>query len=211
MSLGNWHPSLDDRFERWLSSARGQSLSDLDRCLEACRGHLLTWAREALPVELRPKCSPSDLVQDSLIDARASFVQFNGQSRDELLAWLQAILRNNALDVARKIRGRGSNGEGREGLQVHGNELAALLAEKVDPGPSPSSVVRRADDRQQLIQAIARLPEDYRLAVTLRSLEGLSYRQVGERLGRSEEAVRQLWRRGFRLLVREFEDADDSR
>ena len=54
--------------------------------------------------------------------------------------------------------------------------------------------------------ALERLPPDYREVITLRNLQGLSLVEVAGRMGRSHEAVRQLWCRAVRRLREECGD-----
>jgi len=64
------------------------------------------------------------------------------------------------------------------------------LAERADPGPSPS---RAAEDRQELstvLKEIQQLPESQREALVLSLDDGLRYEQIGAILGCSVEAVR---------------------
>jgi RNA polymerase sigma factor (sigma-70 family) len=71
-------------------------------------------------------------------------------------------------------------------------------------GPSPSNHAIRAEMAAALEAAIDRLPPNYRRAILLRQRQGLSFREIGERLGSTEEAVRKLWGRGILQLRREL-------
>src|SRR4051812_32829100 len=52
-----------------------------------------------------PKVGASDLVQETLLGASRDFARFEGRSRDELLAWLRAILQNRLAVIRRHYRG----------------------------------------------------------------------------------------------------------
>jgi RNA polymerase sigma factor (sigma-70 family) len=54
---------------------------------------------------------------------------------------------------------------------------------------------------QRVEAAFDELPEDYREAITLHKLCGLSHAEIAERLGRSEGAVRNLVYRGISRLA----------
>jgi RNA polymerase sigma-70 factor (ECF subfamily) len=56
-----------------------------------------------------------------------------------------------------------------------------------------------------LAAALGRLPEDYREVIILRHLEGLTFREVAERMGRSENGVQKLWVRALANLHRLLE------
>jgi len=51
-----------------------------------------------------------------------------------------------------------------------------------------------------LADALERLPEDYREVIVLRNLQGLSFPEVAERMGRSVGSVEKLWMRGLARL-----------
>jgi RNA polymerase sigma factor (sigma-70 family) len=71
-----------------------------------------------------------------------------------------------------------------------------------------SSPSKRASQREQVLllaNALARLPDDYHEVVVLRHFEGLSFNQVGERMGRSLDSVQKLWVRALARLRQELE------
>jgi RNA polymerase sigma-70 factor (ECF subfamily) len=68
----------------------------------------------------------------------------------------------------------------------------------------------RREQRVILADALAKLPDEYREAVVLRFLEGLSFAEVAARMGRSVDSVRKLWTRGLAQLRLAAEVADDN-
>src|SRR5689334_1370544 len=97
-----------------MDQARGGSDSALGSVLESCRDYLLLVANEEVPCELQPKAAPSDLVQQTFLEATRSFSDFAGQTDQELLRWLQQILLNNIRDTTRRYRQRAKRDIGRE-------------------------------------------------------------------------------------------------
>jgi RNA polymerase sigma-70 factor (ECF subfamily) len=74
------------------------------------------------------------------------------------------------------------------------------------PGADPAGVVARADDGRAIRAALDRLPADRRQVIVLRFVDGLSAREIGAVLDRSEGAARVLLHRALRDLVRELPD-----
>ena len=62
---------------------------------------------------------------------------------------------------------------------------------------TPSQHVSRREQAVLLAQALAKLPEDYREVIILRHLEALSFSEVSQRMGRSEDSVQKLWVRAL--------------
>lgn len=67
--------------------------------------------------------------------------------------------------------------------------------------PSPERQVSDRDELRKLGAAIARLPRPGRDALILRMFDGLSQREVGERLGMSEDAARKHIGKSIHLLM----------
>ena len=75
------------------------------------------------------------------------------------------------------------------------------------PIPSVEKYLDQANGKtvdQLVAQALARLPEDYQTVIVLRHMEGLTFPQVAERMGRSVDSVEKLWLRGLTKLRKEF-------
>ncbi len=71
----------------------------------------------------------------------------------------------------------------------------------IDPGPDPAGVALRSEELRGVRAALATLPEDRRQVILLRFGDGLSSREIGAILDRSEGAVRVLLHRALRDLA----------
>jgi RNA polymerase sigma-70 factor, ECF subfamily len=176
-------------------------MSDFDEVLESCRRFLLAVAIEELPANLRAKGGASDLVQQTLAKAVRSEHQFRGQTVGELRAWLRAILASEAASFRRRYSGTAARDVGRE-VSFH---TATARDDR-----TPVVVAIRAEQTEHLSTALAQLPVEQRETVALRMEDQLSFAEIGERLGRSEEAARKLFSRALdRLRGRLADDRDD--
>ena len=73
-----------------------------------------------------------------------------------------------------------------------------------DPGEGPVELQLRSERRRLLLEAVDRLPHDFREVIVLRELQDLSYREIAEiigapegtvmsRLARARAELRRLW------------------
>ena len=100
-------------------------------------------------------------------------------------------------------------------FRIAHNELANRLRDRVrhrtsaidahpEPGvdEDPARLVAEAEDARRVRLAVSLLPDDRRQVVVLRFVDGLTAREIGAVLGRSEGAVRVLQHRALRDLAR---------
>jgi RNA polymerase sigma-70 factor (ECF subfamily) len=183
-----------------LARARGGDAAALGHLLELYRNDLRLVARSLLGRVLRLRLDPSDLVQETFLDAHRDFAQFTGAGEPELLAWLRRILARNLADQARRHRAPGRDPRREESLEAlierPGDDAHELLAGRL-PSPSPSAQASRRERAVLLADALADLPADYRDVILLRNFEHLPFDQVAARMGRSPGAVRMLWARAL--------------
>lgn len=172
-----------------------------DWALDQYREYLGMLARVQLDPRLRDKLDPSDVVQQTLLDAHRKREQFRGQTEAEKAAWLRQILARNLVDALRAF-GRARRDVARErsldaALEQSSQRLEAWLA---DEQSSPSQSLQRHEQAVQLADALAKLPEAQREALVLQNWHGWSLAEIGQHMGRSPAAVAGLLKRGLRQL-----------
>src|SRR5919204_7061261 len=91
--------------EELLRRARAGSASALGDLLELYRNYLKLLARLQIDRRLQGKADPSDLVQETFLEAARDFGQFRGTTEKELMAWLRQILVTNFANLVRRYRG----------------------------------------------------------------------------------------------------------
>ncbi len=171
------------------------------RALEQYREYLGMLARVHLDPRLRVKLDPSDIVQQTLLDAHRKQDQFRGQTEAETAAWLRRILARNLVDALRAF-GRAKRDVARErsleaALEQSSQRLEAWLAADQS---SPSQKLHRHEQAVQLADALAKLPEAQREALVLQHWHGWSLAEIGQHMGRSPAAVAGLLKRGLKQL-----------
>jgi RNA polymerase sigma-70 factor (ECF subfamily) len=196
-----------DTPENLIRRARDGDQEALGRLLELYRNYLRLLASTQAGRGLKLRLDPSDLVQETFLEAHRDFHAFAGSSERELVTWLRRILVRNLADQARH-HGAGRRDWrrqesleaqlGRSSMAVH-NVLAAGIS-------SPSVRAMRRERAVLLADALASLPDDYREVIVLRNLLGLKFDEVAEKMGRSSMAVRLLWTRALEKLRHAFQE-----
>ena len=186
-----------------LAAARRGDDEAFGRLFELFRRHLLILAQRELPPGLRGKLGPSDVVQDTAIDAHRDFPGFRGSTTEQCYAWLRSILRNNVVDAVRRYKTSQKRQVAKEISLVTKSGLLVGRLLPIHNGDPDGSAIRR-EDAGMLALVMARLPPDYRDVLYLRYWEGLSFVQIAGRIGRSADAVRKLWYRAIERLQAEL-------
>ncbi len=123
----------------------------------------------------------ADATQEALIAIVRGLPRFDRRAAPR--TWMYRVATNACLDELRR-RGR----RPRLGLDD-------AVAERPDPAPP---VDRSVTDRLTLDDALARLPEEFRVAVVLRDVQGMDYAQIAEVLQIPIGTVRSRIARGRR-------------
>jgi RNA polymerase sigma-70 factor (ECF subfamily) len=127
----------------------------------------------------RDVAESEDLVQDSLVRAFRFWDSF--QQGTNLKAWLFTILRNTFINgYHRKGRARAFQSDVNAQMLSLGSAVA--VANFASEPPGPEEVMSGEVTIRRIREALDLLPPDYRLAVMLADLEGLSYKEIAEQL-----------------------------
>jgi RNA polymerase sigma-70 factor (ECF subfamily) len=166
-------------------------------------------ARLQLDPRLRAKLDPSDMVQQTLLQAHQAWGQFRGRSNLELGQWLRQILSRNLSHVGRDFR-RACRDLSREcsletSLEQSGSRLGPWLAAAQ---PEPGDRADREERLLHLAEALATLPDAQREAIVLHYLQGWPLASIGEHQGRSTKAVGSLLHRGLKQLRAHLPDME---
>jgi RNA polymerase sigma-70 factor, ECF subfamily len=176
--------------------------------LNQYRGYLRALAQIELGRRLQGKVDPSDIVQQSLLEAHQDLAALKGQTEGELVAWLRTILTRNLLNTARDF-GAQKRDIRRECSLAQQVENSSVRLDKflAASDTSPSQRVIRGEDAERLATALAALPDDQRSAVILKHFHDWSLAQIAEHMNRSTLAVAGLLKRGLKKLREMMDEA----
>ena len=169
--------------EQLLKRARVTGSEHLGTLLELYRNYLHLLARTQIDLHLRGRIDPSDLVQETMLEAYRDFGQFRGGTEGELLAWLRRILVHNLARLAEKHLKTRKRDARREvplhrrlaDLERSSDQIDAAL---VSQATSASGRAQRREQAAILADTLARLKPDHREVIVLRNLEGCLSRRL---------------------------------
>jgi len=182
--------------------ARAGGEAAVGALLEAYRNYLRLLAHVEIGRRLQGKIDASDLVQETFLEAHRNFPRFQGTDEPQFACWLRQILAAKVANLVRHYFGtQGRDARLEEELaadvenssRMMGHELAASIT-------SPSQQAVRREQAVLLADALVALPADYREAIILRHLEGLTFPEVARRMERTQDSVEKLWLRALARL-----------
>jgi RNA polymerase sigma-70 factor (ECF subfamily) len=185
--------------------AQAEQMPDRDERFEQ---DVIPFMGQLYPAALRMTRNPADaedLVQETFAKAYAAFHQF--QPGTNLRAWLHRILSNTFINSYRKKR--------REPIQDLGIEFQEDWQVGSDPlAPPARSAEAEALDRladSDILQALRKLPDEFRVAIYLADIEGYPYREIAEMMGTPIGTVMSRLHRGRAKLRQQLAQHEPRR
>jgi RNA polymerase sigma-70 factor (ECF subfamily) len=190
--------------------------SALERALLSVHDRLAAEVRLGVPPDVQGMLGVEDVLQEAYVDAFRGIRSFRPSADDpagSFYGWLATIAEHRLLDLL-KARRAAKRGGGR--VQVDGvpNALGAGGGAAAAAGGADASVLRLLDvvavdehtpsrsaagreATSAIHVALAGLKSEYRDALRMRYIEGLSVAEVAAKLGLSEGAVQMLCHRAL--------------
>jgi len=138
----------------------------------------------------------SDVAQEVFEALHAAVARFRGDSR--LSTWIYKVAKNRCLNRLKHLKRRGHD----RTQPLDAVHEAELSAQPGHPGPAgPQEALLEKEQQARVQAAIARLPEDQRLLVVLRDIEGLTYDEIAAIAELPEGTVKSRLHRARAALV----------
>jgi RNA polymerase sigma-70 factor (subfamily 1) len=189
-----------------LAEVRRGSADALARLVEHYRPYLATLARLHGNRRFQQKFDDSDLVQETLVIVQRDLGGFRGATEAELTAWLRRIMASVSGKHVRHFSRQRRNALLEQRIEDEFSQSSQRMGQAlIAAGTSPSEKIHHRERAVILSQALAELPADYREALILNRLEGLTMAQTARRMGRSPDSVQKLLGRGLLELRRRLE------
>lgn len=141
-----------------------------------------------------------DLVQDTYIKAYNSFHQF--EPGTNLKAWLYRVLTTTFINNYRKDQRRPQTSDS----ELEDWQLAEASSHTSDQGKSTEDVVLENLPDSDIKNALAQIPEEFRMVVYLADVEGFSYKEIAEIVDVPTGTVMSRLHRGRKQLREKLTD-----
>jgi len=175
-------------------AAREGSGEALGALMERYGQRLLVLIRARLGRRLRREVESRDVLQDTLLAAFRDLEQFEGSGSANFMGWMAGIAANQIRYHARYYRRMARDRSLREswysGFDPAARELHTQVS-RIDLGRRTLRLEKALDD----------LTVAHREVILLRHYEELGFREIGERMGCSEDAARMLLARAMAKLT----------
>jgi len=170
--------------------------------LQSHRPQLMAFIERQLGTALRRKVEPDDVFQETSAEAVRALPTAELGDRAPF-SWLCQIAERRIIDLHRRFFGAQKRDAGREvplGSSGTDTQQAGLINLLVATLTTPSQAFSRNAREERLLAALDKLPAEQREALRLRYVESLPSKQIAERLGKSDAAVRVMLTRSLKKL-----------
>ena len=168
--------------------------------VEANRPALLGFLHARIGAHLAKKVEAEDILQDASLEAIRSLDKAPLETWDPL-HWLFQICERKIIDAHRRHFASQKRDASREASLPDGTEAGGGLANLLAASMTTPSAAFSRDQRQlRVLAALDTLPEDQREALRLRYLVGLPSKEIAQKLGKTDGAVRVMLSRSLGKL-----------
>ncbi len=172
---------------------------------------LLAYIQRQSSDALRSKVEIEDLFQEMSAEAVRSFDSMDLSQRDPF-GWLCQVAQRRIIDAHRRLFGAKKRNAGREvsiDAPAPGNASRRGLVDLLVASMTTASQAMSRDRRAvRLMAALATLPQDQQDAIRMRYVEGLPSKEIAEKLGKTDGAVRVMLTRTLGKLQTLLDPSD---
>jgi RNA polymerase sigma-70 factor (ECF subfamily) len=177
----------------------------LAQFMQEHRPQLMAFIERQLGTALRRKVEPDDVFQEACAEAVRALPTAELGDR-EPFSWCCQIAERRIIDLHRRFFEAQKRDAGREvplgagggsGSDSMGGGLINILVASMT---TPSQAFSRNARELKLQEALLQLPDDQQAALRMRYVENLPSKQIADKLGKSDAAVRVMLTRSLKKL-----------
>ena len=181
------------------------SRQDLFDWFQKYRPVLKSIVAKKLEKELGQKFDGSDVIQDVLNAAQANIDELSSKRPSEIRGYFRRVLLTKIEDLRRRFLKSEKRDIRREltKQEISSDEFREIAG--VDG--SPLDLMIDQEHLRQVRAAVEALPDEIQNVLTWRFEQGMTFEEIGGRIGRSKDDVRMLIQRCIARLKRQLEDS----
>lgn len=195
-----------------------ESLQRLGALLEEFRPRLERMLELRLDQRLRRRVEVADVLQEAYLDVARRLEEYRATRSMPFFLWVRFLVGQKLLEVHRRHLDTDRRDRNREvSPQFPAASSASMALALLDPAPSPSEVVARAEEHGRLQEALDRLDENDREVLVLRYFEQLSNEEAAQVLGLTPSGAKQRHLQAMRRikvalgpLIRGWQEAEEG-
>jgi len=181
------------------------SRQDLFDWFQKYRPVLKSIVAKKLDKELGQKFDGSDVIQDVLNAAQANIDELSSKRPNEIRGYFRRVLLTKIEDLRRRFL-KSEKRDIRRDLtkqEISSDEFREIAG--VDG--SPLDLMIDQEHLRQVKAAVEALPDEIQNVLTWRFEHGMTFEEIGGRIGRSKDDVRMLIQRCIARLKKQLEDS----
>lgn len=186
-----------------LPKIRARDTAALAAFIESHRPQLMAFIERQLGTALRRKVEPDDVFQETSVEAVRALPALDLGDRDPF-SWLCQVAERRIIDLHRRHFDAKKRDAGREvplgGGGGSESREAGLINMLVASMTTASQAFSRNVREARLHDALLKLADHEREALRLRYIESLPSKEIAERLGKTDAAVRVMLTRSLKKL-----------
>ena len=163
-----------------------------ENLLELMQGYLHQVASNNLESSLKQKVGVSDVVQQSFLRVIEHFEQFNGKTTPQFKAWLKKIVINEINKIRRGFFTDKRDVSKEKSLPENDTGPHGAVLDKFQTPASNAIAAERIEIFHRILDSMS---ADDAEVIRLRSIDGLAFKLVAEKMNRTEESTAKLWYR----------------
>ena len=192
----------EDDLRTLVERARGGDPSAVDAIVRRVGGRIRAGIRRRLGPELRRRLETEDLFQSAMLQSLADLDGLEYRGEAAFLGWLETIATRQVAMAVRKNRAARRDVR-REVRFTRAGPLPSAWT-------SPTQAAVRGERRTSVREALEKLPPEEREIVRLHAYEGLSFREVAERLDLSGKvSAHRRFRMAMKKMVALLDPGED--
>lgn len=154
-----------------------------------------------IPTQLQGTLTAEDVLQETFLDVINRIATFEPRSEEAFFHWVATIAEHRLIDMIRAQKAAKRGGDRAQVDNAAGEEsVADLLGILAVNERTPSRSAAGHEAVNAIRGALEKIKPDYRQALQLRYVEGLTVAETASRMERTEPAIHMLCHRGLLSL-----------